>query len=467
MTLVRAERLAESLCREVPTGLVELARWRLLDFLVALGATSGGEEARRAQASVAALAPTGSVPLGVLPGRTSPHQAAHTWARLARSSEVDDLHLGSCTTPGAVVMPALLAAASFGGPIDAGRVAAAAAAGYETVARLGAAISGPQVLAAGIWPTLAVAPIGAAVTVARALGGGPAEVRAALVAAGSMVALGRPANEAARWLSFGGAVAGGVAAGLAAMDERDLGAVGGFGWADRLPVPFDEAALEDARDGGGGGSGYAALGSTTVKPFCVAGQAAAVVALAAAHRDELLDGPPVRRIVAWVPAQVLDMVRRPPHDRLSSLSSVPLGVALGLLDPARLFEGTRGARVAGSAGGAGGHLAEMMGRVEVRADEGLSADYPRRWGGRLTVTRADGSEVELEEGEAALAPPRGADILEAKARRLLGDLPGVPAALRATCARLEELAGELGALEALLGAAGTAAGGTGAGGAAA
>lgn len=456
MTLVRAERLAESLCREVPTGLVELARWRLLDFLVALGATSGGEEARRAQASVAALAPTGSVPLGVLPGRTSPHQAAHTWARLARSSEVDDLHLGSCTTPGAVVMPALLAAASFGGPIDAGRVAAAAAAGYETVARLGAAISGPQVLAAGIWPTLAVAPLGAAVTVVRALGGGSSEVRAALATAGSMVALGRPADESARWLSFGGAVAGGVAAGLAAMDERDAGASGGFDWVDRLPVPFDHAALEPL------GAAFEALSSTTVKPFCVAGQAAAAVALAAAHRSELLDGSPVRRIVAWVPSQVLDMVRRPPRDRLTSLSSVPLGVALGLLEPERLFEGTRGARLVDGAGGRSARLAEMMGRVEVRADEELSAEYPRRWGGRLTVAREDGSELELREGDAVLGPPLSLDPLEAKARNVVAGLPaGSSEALGETCIQFEQLGSVVAALEKLLGGdvAGTGAGG--------
>lgn len=457
MTLVRAERLAESLCRAVPTGLVELARWRLLDFLIALAATKGGEEARRAQASVAALAPTGSVPLGVLPGRTSPYQAAHTWARLARSSEVDDLHLGSCTTPGAVVMPALLAAASFAGPIDAGRVAAAIAAGYETVARLGAAMSGPQVLAAGIWPTLAVAPLGAAVTVVRALGGGPSEVRAALATAGSMVALGRPADEAARWLCFGGAVAGGVAAGLAAMDEPGAGTAGAFDWSDRLPIRFDAAALEPA------GPAFDALGSTAVKPFCVAGQAAAVVALAAAHRHELLDGSPVRHLVAWVPAQVLDMVRRAPQDRLTSLSSVPLGVALGVVEPGRLFEGTRGARLVDGAGRRSTRLAEMMGRVEVRADEELSAEYPRRWGGRLTVGREDGSEVELREGDAALAPLQGPGPVEAKARNLLAGLPaGSSEALGETCARFEELGSVVAALGQLLGGDVAATGGGGA-----
>ena len=446
MTLASLERLAVSLCTEVPTGLVEPARWRLLDFLVALGATRGGDEAGRAQASVAALAPTGTVPLVVLPGRTSPFHAAHTWARLARSSEVDDLHLGSCTTPGAVVLPALLAAASFGGPIDISRYTAAAAAGYEAVARLGAAISGPRLLAAGIWPTLAVAPLGAAVTVARALGGGPSEVRAAMARAGPMVALGRPADEAARWLAFGGAVAGGVAAGLAAMDERGAEARGGLDWTDRLPVPFALAELEPD------GATFDALGSTTVKPFCVAGQAAAAVALAAAYRGELLGGPPARHIVAWVPSQVLDMVSRMPQDRLTSLSSVPLGVAHGLLEPERLFEGTRGARLAEGAGGLGARLAEMMGRVEVRADERLSADFPRRWGGRLTVTREDGGELELREGEAALGPPRGLGSLEAKARKVVpGFSAGASGALREACARFEELGGLIGELEELLG----------------
>ncbi|MDA8034713.1 MAG: hypothetical protein M0T71_11175, partial [Actinomycetota bacterium] len=77
MTVAGVGQLADSLCGEVPAALVAMARWRLLDFLVALGATRGGAEARRAQASVAALAPTGPVPLGVLPGSTGPYQAAH------------------------------------------------------------------------------------------------------------------------------------------------------------------------------------------------------------------------------------------------------------------------------------------------------------------------------------------------------------------------------------------------------
>src|ERR1700722_9817592 len=59
-----------------------------------------------------------------------------------RSTEIDDIHLTSCTTPGSVIMPTCLA---LGTPTVSNYFAAVAA-GYEVLIRLGRAINGPAIL---------------------------------------------------------------------------------------------------------------------------------------------------------------------------------------------------------------------------------------------------------------------------------------------------------------------------------
>jgi 2-methylcitrate dehydratase PrpD len=86
---------------------------------------------------------------------------------LARLSEIDDIHLASMTTPGAIVVPAALTIAASLPDVASDDIAAAIIAGYEAMIRLGAAIDGPSVLYRGIWPTYFAAPLGAAAVAAR------------------------------------------------------------------------------------------------------------------------------------------------------------------------------------------------------------------------------------------------------------------------------------------------------------
>src|SRR4029078_4412653 len=81
---------------------------------------------------------------------------------LARLSEIDDIHLASMTTPGAIVVPAALPIASSLRDVAPDDIAAAIIAGYEAMIRLGAAIDGPSVLYRGIWPSDFAAPVCAA-----------------------------------------------------------------------------------------------------------------------------------------------------------------------------------------------------------------------------------------------------------------------------------------------------------------
>src|SRR5262249_5902155 len=86
-----------------------------------------------------------------------------TRCALARLSEIDDIHLPSMTTPGAIVIPGALPA------VAADAVTAAILAGTEAMTRLGRAIDGPAILYRGIWPTYFAAPFGMAAVAARLL----------------------------------------------------------------------------------------------------------------------------------------------------------------------------------------------------------------------------------------------------------------------------------------------------------
>src|SRR6266851_3837839 len=92
-----------------------------------------------------------------------------THCALARLSEVDDIHLASTTTPGAIVVPGAVAVAAALRNRDPDALAAAMIAGYEVMVRFGQAIDGPSALYRGIWPTYFVTPLGIAAVAARLL----------------------------------------------------------------------------------------------------------------------------------------------------------------------------------------------------------------------------------------------------------------------------------------------------------
>src|SRR6266853_1601807 len=93
-----------------------------------------------------------------------------THCALARLSEIDDIHLASTTTPGAIVVPGAVAIAAAHRDRDPAALAAAMMAGYEVMVRFGQAIDGPSILYRGIWPTYLAAPLGIAAVAARLLG---------------------------------------------------------------------------------------------------------------------------------------------------------------------------------------------------------------------------------------------------------------------------------------------------------
>jgi len=170
---------------------------------------------------------------------------------LARSSEIDDIHLASGTTPGALVIPsALTIAASLGR--EGAALAEAIAVGYDAMVRLGVALDGPSILYRGIWPTYFAAPFGVAAVAARLLGLTETQAAHALGIALVLASpgVGRPSGTTtSRWLAIGNAARNGVTAALSAQSgfTADLRIFEGEFFPSIYGLSPDPAALLDDR----------------------------------------------------------------------------------------------------------------------------------------------------------------------------------------------------------------------------
>src|SRR5262245_25958464 len=148
----------------------------------------------------------------------------------ARSTEIDDIHLTSCTTPGSVIVPTTLALASAGRLRTVKEFCAATVAGYEALIRFGVAIDGPTALHHGVWPTHAAAALGSAAAASRAYMLSRKETVSALATALAFSS-GKPVPAAlplsSRWVTLGIAAANGDLAaraageGLHAVEPQD------------------------------------------------------------------------------------------------------------------------------------------------------------------------------------------------------------------------------------------------------
>ncbi|MGH2876402.1 MAG: MmgE/PrpD family protein, partial [Solirubrobacteraceae bacterium] len=331
---------------------------RLLDGLGAHLAGAATSEGRAVAASV---------------GRWDPGLLGSVAQRVAtvRLTELDDIHMPTCTTPGAVVIPtavALAAALEVGGS----RLADAITVGYEAMARLGAAIDGARVVYRGVWPTYFCAPFTAAAVTATLLDLDPSRAANALgIALTRATGLTSPVVGVplARWLTLGDAARAGCGAACAARDgfvaHVELDRI-----ANGAGVPLDASVLlADAP---------LAIGQVSVKPFPTAKQSLAAVEAA------LRLGPDAgaQRVRVHVPeayATMIDVAAQS-GSRLSRMASARWNVALALSSPEDLHDVERLRPVDDP------QLAPIAERVDVIADPGLSALYPAQWPARVEAS---------------------------------------------------------------------------------
>jgi 2-methylcitrate dehydratase PrpD len=308
---------------------------------------------------------------------------------LARLSEIDDIHLSSAITPGAIVVPAALTlGASLGS--EGAAVAEAIAAGYDLVTRLGAALDGPAILYRGIWPSYFAAPFGTAAVAARLLGldDGQAAHALAIALAHASPSVGRQSGASmSRWLAIGNAARGGVAAALAAQEgfTGDLHFFDGDFFSGVYRLAPDRDALD------GRAEERPAVTRTSFKPWCAARQTMAAAQAAREIVEEGVAPAEMSELTVGVPPPILKMVDHGivPGDRTSCLTSIPYQMALAALDPNATVS------LAQAPEGVPEELKGFMAKISVKADEDLLQHYPRSWGARLTVATSSGKREKL------------------------------------------------------------------------
>src|SRR5499427_6604237 len=314
-------------------------------------------------------------------------QADGAWAldlatrcALARLSEIDDIHLPSMTTPGAIVIPGALTLAGTLPTVAADDVIAAILAGTEAMTRLGRAVDGPAILYRGIWPTYFAAPFGIAAMAARLF---KLDEDASAHALTLALTLAAPAvghhNAAAtsRWFAVGNAARNGLNAALAAQQgfTADRKLFEGRVLPDVLGVTPDIAAFTD------GLGERIALSEVSFKPWCAARQ---TMAATQALKDIIASGvapAAIDAVAVSVPPPHLKMIDHGvvAGDRASHLTSVQFAMAAAALAPEMAFD------VQQTPPDLPPPVRALMGKIKVQADERLLADYPVSWPARVRV----------------------------------------------------------------------------------
>jgi 2-methylcitrate dehydratase PrpD len=368
-----ADFVAHANAAALPDAEQALQRRHIRDTVVAAAAGARTAEAR----SLAAL----------LGARGLPEVIGQRAAAI-RLSEIDDIHLPSCTTPSAAaVATALSLLPPPGTPFDPAQVASAIWAGTELMTRMGQAVHGPDILYRGVWPSCFAAPLAVAATAARMHGMDARQTADALSLALMLSArgTGRPhGSPSARWVMFALAVASGLSAVAAvrAGYRGDPGLLDGSAFEDTWGFALDRDHLTAVSVQH---SVYPAL---SLKPFCSAKQSiAAVEALRAILASGISPGS-IAAVRVRVPPAYAAMVSLKAQDavRTTTLVSAARQLALLACDPARLYDIDRGEAITDAA------ILGFEAKVEIAADAALMQYYPQHWPAEVeVVVGTDGS----------------------------------------------------------------------------
>jgi 2-methylcitrate dehydratase PrpD len=406
-----AEFVAKADVSSLPAAERAVQQRHVLDALVAAAAAARTGEARS---------------LAQLFGKRARHEVIGQRAATIRLSEIDDIHLPSCTTPSAAAVATALSVASEAGDFDPVRLASAIWAGTETMTRLGEAVHGPEILYRGVWPSCFAAPLSAAATAAR-MQGLDAERTGDALSLALMVTTrgsGRPhGSPSFRWAMFAQAVAAGLSAveAVGAGYRGDPALLDGKGFEDSWGFALDRellAGVSLAR------SVYPAL---SLKPFCSAKQA---IAAAEAFGKILRSGVAPQSITAVrvrVPPAYAGMISLKAQSgvRTSTFVSAARQLALTAYAPALRYDVERTEAITDPA------IASLEAKVEIVAEPALAQYYPRAWPAEVEVVSETGSVRErvIEALGDPGRPLEGAE-LDAKAHCVLDPLIGRNAADR-------------------------------------
>ncbi|GIH19761.1 MmgE/PrpD family protein [Rugosimonospora africana] len=346
-------------------------------------------------------------------GETSLSGRVFRLVAACRMTEIDDVDLESCVTPGSIVGPAVLAVLSgqsrSGAAVpDLDTVLDVIVHGYEIALGLGEAIRGPERLATGVWPTLTIGGVTAAAVTSRLLGADNEQLGAAVALAAEHSIAGNPRGDA-REILLAEAVVTGVGCALAVRHGFAVSGGKGGALAGLLDSGMPEAAA------------MSRVHRPRIKEFCSARQAmTAVSAVRSILATEELRGADVDRIDVEVPAAYAAMLDKPSvGSRRDSLSSAPYQLALAALEPAGLLDVDRRELPSSEA------FRALMAAVRIHVADDLTSRYPASWPARVWVysgERVFEAAADEVPGERDLT----ADRLAAKASALAGAAPGLP-----------------------------------------
>jgi len=343
-----------------------------------MGAVLAGMHTEEGRALIRLLPPSGGT-----------MDAVTRRAAVTRLTEIDDIHLTSCTTPGSVVATVALSMAGAEKRPRADAFADAVLAGYEAMTRLGRTIEGPKVLYRGVWPTCFTTPFAAAAVAARVAGLDDTKTAHA-IAMGMAEATpgpGRPGPPLpSRWLVLGeGARAGASAARAAAQGfTGDFEIAEGAWLKGAHGMESNPSALTE---GLGNGSAVTTL---SLKPFCSAKQSVGAVAGLRAILARGIDPNSVRAVKVFVPEAYRMMISHPATagNRSSSILSVAYQLGLAAYDPDGLYD------VAREHVAINPRVIDFAKKVTIAADPALAAHYPARWPARIEVETSSGTASE-------------------------------------------------------------------------
>ena len=394
-------------------------KMHLLDTVGAVIVGAATSEGRAVGDLAGLLWPGGDAPVIGFPMRSSLLPAVVATCAAARCTEVDDIHLASCTTPGSVIVPTALAFACEG-LLDPKAFLTSIALGYDVMLRLGMAIDGARVLYRGVWPTLVTAALGSAAVAAKALRLDGERTAHALASALTMSPLvsGRVKSALpSRWLTLGAAAQNGVIAAFAARNglEADLLLL------DRDAGPLASLVTRRGELLRGLGERFL-IDETGVKPYTAARQTlAAVEAFRQIIAEDGVDAASIREVRVLVPGPFKGMIdnANPPETRMESIVSVQYRMALAAFDPAGLFDVLHEPHTGDP------RIGTLMARIKVEGDPEMEGPFPAVWPARVEVVGEKGRTTrEVRHPKGDVENPLTWDELASKFGWVAGPLLG-------------------------------------------
>ena len=237
-------------------------------------------------------------------------------AAVIRFTECDDIHVPSCMTAGAIVIPVALTFA-----VDSQSYARAVEAGYAVGLAFAQGVGGVRALAQGVWPALFAAPAVAAVTASVAMKCDRAVTASALglAMAGASGRAGRPGGwPSGRWLLFGEAALKGVRAALAALQgfRGDIDLISET-WLRQQTTP-ELADIEHLS-----GLVEGAVAQVGFKPYVAARQGANAIQAFVTLLDQGLAPDTIGRVEVFLPKVATGIVTRPARSRQPAFDHRP------------------------------------------------------------------------------------------------------------------------------------------------